>query len=112
MKSLVNCTKIKMSKNFEKNVLKFFPETEHDIYLDVIGMFRNNGFGGRYLNKVDFVINGAFLTLKQDHNDSVGWDNYGDWEENDRKYQNWSKSTVLYLLAEGKEEINAFFKID
>ena len=111
MKSLINCTKIKSSKNFEKNVLKFFPETDHDVYLDVIGMFRNSGFGGRYLNKVVFVINGEFLTLKQSHNDSVGWDDYSDWEENDRKYQNWAKSTVLYLLEENEEIINEFFNI-
>lgn len=108
MNTLINCTKIKSSKNFENNVLKYFPKNTGDIYLDVVFMFRNNGFGGRYLNKVVFVINGEFLTLEQDHNDSVGWDDYTDWEAEDKKYQNWAKSTVLYLLAENKEAIREF----
>lgn len=109
MTNIINCTQIKSSKNFEKNVLKFFPQTNFDIFLDVVGIFRNNSFGGRYLNKVDFVINGEFLTLKQDHNDSEGWDNYQDWEVHSKKYQNWAKSTVLSLLAENKETVNDFF---
>jgi len=109
MNILINCTKIKSSKNFENNILKHFPKNTGDIYLDVVGMFRNNGFGGRYLNKVVFVINGEFLTLKQDHSDSVGWDDYTDWEAEGIKYQNWAKSTVLYLLWGNKDKINEFF---
>ena len=105
---MINCTKIKSSKNFENKVLKFFKNTKEDVFLDQVGMFRNSGFGGRYLNRVEFVIGGRFLTLKQDHNDSVGWDDYGDWEVDDRKYQNWAKSTVLYLLAENVDEIKEF----
>lgn len=108
MNRLVNCTKIKSSKNFENNILKYFPKNTADIYLDVVGMFRNSGFGGRYLNKVVFVINGEFLTLKQDHNDSGGWDEYTDWEAEDIKYQNWAKSTALYLLAENRDKITEF----
>lgn len=109
MKSFINCTKIKTSKNFENKVLKFFPKSITDIYLDQVSMERNRGLGGAYLNKVEFVINGRFLTLKMAHNDSVGWDDYGDWDEYNRKYQNWAKSTVLYLLSENKETLNDFF---
>lgn len=109
MNTIINCTQIKSSKNFEKNVLKFFPKHTGDMYLDQVSMNRNKGLGGSYLNKVEFVINGRFLSLKQAHNDSEGWDEYKDWESNDRKYQNWAKSTVLYLLAENKELINDFF---
>lgn len=105
---IINCTKIKWSRNFENNILKHFPKDYGDIFLDVVGMFRNNGFGERYLNKVVFVINGEFLTLKQDHNDSIGWDDYTDWEAEDRKYQNWAKSTVLFLLAENRDHITEF----
>jgi len=109
MKTLINCTKIQSSKNFENKVLKLFPKDSLDIYLDQVSMERNRGLGGAYLNKVVFVINGEFLTLKMAHNDSQGWDEYGDWEEYDRKYQSWAKSTVLSLLAENKETINDFF---
>ncbi len=109
MNSLLNCTKIKSSKNFENKVLKFSPENTTDIYLDQVSMERNRGFGGRYVNKAVFVINGEFLTLKMAHNDSVGWDYYGDWDEYSRKYQNWAKNTVLYLLEENKETIKDFF---
>lgn len=107
--SLINCTKIKTSKNFENKVLKFFPKNTADIYLDQVSMERNRGLGGAYLNRVVFVINGEFLTLKMAHNDSMGWDEYGDWESHERKYQNWAKSTVLSLLADNKETINDFF---
>lgn len=107
--SLINCTKIQSSKNFENKVLKFFPKNTTDIYLDQVSMERNRGLGGAYLNKVVFVINGEFLTLKMAHNDSMGWDDYTDWEESDRKYQNWAKSTVLYLLEDNVEIINEFF---
>lgn len=108
MKTLTNCTEIKSSKNFENNVLKYFPKTKHDIFLDVVGMSRNNG-SGRYINQVTFVINGEFLDLKMAHNDSQGWDEYQSWETGDRKYQNWAKSTVLYLLSENSELISEFF---
>lgn len=107
MTNLINCTKIKSSKNFEKKVLKFFPQTNVDIYLDVVGMKRKQQ--GSYTNYVTFIINGEFLDLKHDHNNSVGWDDYSDWEVEDRKYQNWAKFTVFYLLAENKEIINNFF---
>jgi hypothetical protein len=106
---VINCTKIKSNKNFERYIRNHFPKNIGDIYLDVVGMFRNSGYGGSYLNKVEFVINGRFLSLKQAHNDSTEWDDYQDWEENDRKYQNWAKSTVLYLLAENRDLINEFF---
>lgn len=109
MKTIINCTEIKSSKNFDKNILKHFPKDTGDIYLDTVGMFRNGSLGGAYLNRVEFVIDGRFLTLKMAHNDSMGWDEYQGWESNDRKYQNWAKSTVLYLLAENKELINNFF---
>lgn len=109
MKALINCTKIKSSENFENKVLKFFPKNTADIYLDQVSMERNRGFGGAYLIKVVFVINGEFLTLKTSHNDSMGWDEYGDWDEYSRKYQNWAKSTVLNLLEDNKETINDFF---
>lgn len=108
MNRVINCTKINWSKNFENNILKHFPKDIGDIFLDVVGMFRNNGLGGRYLNKVTLIINGEFLDLKSTHNDSEGWDNYQDWESHERKYQNWAKSTVLYLLAENKEAIAEF----
>jgi hypothetical protein len=107
MNRLINCTKVKSSKNFENNILKHFPKNTGDIYLDVVGMFRN-GLRGSYMNKVTLIVNGEFLDLKSYHNDSQGWDDYTDWEVGDRKYQNWAKSTVLYLLAENKEEITEF----
>lgn len=106
---MINCTKIKSSKNFENKVLKFFPKTNKDIFLDEVGMFRNKGLGGRYINSVTFVVDGEFLTFKEVHNDSQGWDEYQDWEAEDRKYQNWAKSTVLYFLSERVEYINKFF---
>ena len=109
MKTVINCTQIKSSKNFENNILKYFSKHTGDIYLDQVSMERNKGLGGAYLNKVEFVIDGRLLTLKMAHNDSMGWDEYKDWESHDRKYQNWAKSTVLYLLAENKELINDFF---
>ena len=109
MTNFLNCTQIKSSKNFENNILKYFSKHIGDIYLDQISMERNKGLGGAYLNKVEFVIDGRLLTLKMAHNDSMGWDEYKDWESHDRKYQNWAKSTVLYLLAENKELINDFF---
>lgn len=104
---IINCTKINWSGSFEKNILKHFPKNTGDIFLDVVGMFRN-GSRGSYLNKVTLIINGEFLDLKQAHNDSEGWDNYQDWESHERKYQNWAKSTVLCLLAENKEVITEF----
>jgi hypothetical protein len=108
MNRVINCTEIKSSKNFENKILKHFPKNIGDIYLDVAGMFRNSGNGGRYLNKVTLVINGEFLDLKQAHNDSEGWDWYTDVEVHQRNYQNWAKSTVLYLLAENKNKITEF----
>lgn len=106
MKTLINCTEIKSSKNFENKILNHFPKNTGDIYLDVVGMFRNGG--GSYRNKVTLIINGQFLDLKRDHNDSEGWDNYSDWQSHERNYQNWAKSTVLYLLSENKDVINEF----
>lgn len=105
---IINCTKINWSTNFEKNILKHFPKDTGDIFLDVVGMFRNRVYGGRYVNKVVFIINGETLELSNSHNDSVGWDDYQDWEAEDRKYQIWAKQTVLYLLAEDKEKITEF----
>lgn len=107
MKRVINCTKIESTKNFENKILKHFPENIGDIYLDVVGMFRNVG-RGNYVNKVALVINGEFLELKQAHNDSEGWDWYTDVEVHQRSYQNWAKSTVLYLLAENKDKITEF----
>lgn len=106
---MINCTKIKISKNFEKNVLKHFPKTDKDIFLDVVGMKRGNG-SGAYKNYVGFWINNEYFELSQNHNDSEGWDNYCDWIDSDRVYQNWAKSTVLYLLAENKDKIKEFFE--
>jgi len=109
MNTVINCTKINWSKNFEKNILKHFPKNTGDIFLDVVGMFRNRVYGGRYVNKVIFIINGETLELSVTHNDSVGWDDYGDWEAHNKKYQDWAKSTVLYLLVENKEKIEEHF---
>ena len=64
MKTVINCTQIKSSKNFENNILKYFSKHIGDIYLDQVSMERNKGLGGAYLNKVEFVIDGMFLTLK------------------------------------------------
>lgn len=107
MTRVINCTKIKSSKNFENNILKHFPKDCGDIFLDVVGMFRN-GSGG-YKNEVTFIINREHLVLKSNHNDSVGWDNYTDWEVHNKVYQNWAKSTVLYLLEENKDTIDDLF---
>lgn len=109
MAQIINCTKIKTTTNFEKNILKCFPNIKNNIFLDQVGMFRNSGLGGRYVNKVEFVIEERFLSLKMDHNDSEGWDNYSDWDSSDRKFQNWAKSTVLALLEENKKLIKDFF---
>ena len=111
MKRVINCTKIKSSKNFENKVLKFFPKTEYrDIYIDVVGMKRNRGLGGAYENFLEIFI-GRYerLSFSFTHNDSVGWDNYSEWTEGSKKYQDWAKSTVLYLLAENKDKIEEFY---
>ncbi len=108
MNRVINCTKINWSKNFEKNILKHFPKDCGDIFLDVVGMFRDRFYGARYLNKAVFIIDGKCLELIVTHNDSIGWDDYTDWESHERKYQNWAKSTVLYLLSENKEKITEF----
>lgn len=109
MKNLINATNINSTKNFESNVLKHFPKTDKkDIYLDVVGMKRGNG-SGRYVNFVSFWIGNEYLTLTSNHNDSMGWDWYTDVEVWQRSYQNWAKSTVLYLLAENKDKITEFF---
>jgi len=110
MRNLINTTNITSSKNFEKKVVKFFPNTDNrDIYLDLVGMFRNSGHGGRYLNKVGFYIGNEYLELSYSHNDSAGFDWYTDAEVWQRNYQNWAKSTVLSLLAENKDKITEFF---
>jgi hypothetical protein len=111
MKTLINCTKIKSTKNFESKVLKFFPKTEeNDIYIDVVGMRRNRGIGGAYENYLEVFI-GQFngLSFSSTHNDSVGWDNYGDWTEDSKKYQDWAKSTVLNLLEDNKDKIAEYY---
>jgi|TARA_R110000782_G_scaffold21110_4_gene56935 hypothetical protein len=113
MKTVINCTKIKTSKNFEDKVLKFFPkDMEDDIYIDCVGMRRNRGLGGAYENYLEIFI-GRFnrLSFTDTHNDSVGWDEYQDWDENSKKYQDWAKSTVLYLLEQNKASILTSNKI-
>lgn len=110
MTNFLNCTKVKSSKNFESKVLKFFPKTEErDIYIDTIGMRRNRGFGGAYETFLEMFVGSQRLSFSLKHNDSVGWDNYTDWSEYDRAYQNWAKSTILYLLEENKEQIEEFY---
>ena len=112
MKTVINCTKIKSSKNFENKVLKFFPkEEENDIYIDCVGMRRNRGFGARYENYLEIFI-GRYnrLSFSVTHNDSVGWDDYSDWTEYGKKYQDWAKSTVLFLLAENKDKIAEYYE--
>ena len=112
MKQIINCTRIKSTKNFENKVLKFFPKTEeNDIYLDCVGMRRSRGLGGAYENFLEIFI-GRFnrLSFSMTHNDSVGWDNYTDWTEDSKKYQDWAKSTVLYLLAENKDKIAEYYE--
>tara|TARA_R110000782_G_scaffold264883_2_gene358293 strand:- start:450 stop:791 length:342 start_codon:yes stop_codon:yes gene_type:complete len=107
MKTVINCTKIKSSKNFENNILKLLPkDMEEDIYIDCIGMRRNRGLGGAYENYLEIFI-GRFnrLSFTDSHNDSVGWDEYQDWDVDGKKYQDWAKSTVLYLLEENKDKI-------
>jgi hypothetical protein len=111
MRRVINCTKIKSSKNFENKVLKFFPKTDdRDIYLGCVGMRRNRSLGGAYENFLELFI-GRFnsLSFSFTHNDSLGWDDYGDWKEYNKKYQDWAKSTVLYLLEENKLKITEFF---
>ena len=112
MKQIINCTKIKSTKNFESKVLKFFPKTEeNDIYLDCVGMRRNRGLGGAYENFLEVFI-GRFnsLSFSMTHNDSVGWDDYSDWTEYSKKYQDWAKSTVLFLLAENEDKIVEYYE--
>lgn len=112
MKQIINCTKIKSSKNFENKVLKFFPKQEtNDIYIDCVGMKRNRNYGGAYENFLEIFI-GRFnrLYFFITHNDSVGWDDYGGWEEHDKKYQDWAKSTVLFLLEENKDKIAEYYE--
>lgn len=111
MTNFLNCTTIKSTKNFESKVLKFFPKTEeNDIYLDVVGMRRNKGLGGAYENYLEIFI-GQFnrLSFSMAHNDSVGWDNYGDWTEDNKRYQDWAKSTVLNLLEDNKDKIAEYY---
>ena len=112
MKTVINCTKIKSSKNFENKILKFFPKTEeNDIYIDCVGMRRNRSYGGAYENYLEIFIGRTNnLSFSVTHNDSVGWDDYGDWEENDRAYQNWAKSTILFLLEENKDKIAEYYE--
>ena len=112
MTQIINCTKIQSSKTFENKVLKYFPKSEtKDIYIDVVGMRRNRNNGGAYENYLKIFI-GRFnsLSFSQTHNDSVGWDNYSDWEAHNKKYQDWAKSTVLYLLAENKDKIAEYYE--
>lgn len=113
MARVMNLTKIKSSKNFENKVLKFFPKTEErDIYISSVGMERNKGFGGAYINYLDIYIGNNPITFTQSHNDSVGWDEYTDWEVHSKKYQDWAKSTVLALLEDNKEQIEEFYLVE
>lgn len=110
MGRVINCTKIKSTKNFENNVLKHFPKDEvNDIFITSVGMKRNYGIGGRYVNYLDIHIGNNLLSFSHPHNDSVGWDDYSDWEVHNKKYQDWAKSTVLALLSDNKETIVEYY---
>lgn len=106
---VINCTKIKSTKNFEKSILKFFPKTDdRDVYIDTIGMRRKSR--GSYEIFLDVFI-GQYqrLSFTQHTNSSPLWDWYTDVEDHQREYQNWAKATVLELLEENKEQIYDFY---
>jgi hypothetical protein len=109
MKRVINCTKIKSSKNFENKILKFFPRTEDkDIYLDSVGI-RRKGTGSYEIYLDIFIGRFQRLTFTEHTNSSPLWDWYADVEDHERAYQNWAKSTVLELLENNKEQITEFY---
>ena len=110
MKRVINCTKIKSSKNFENKILKFFPKTEdRDIYLDSVGVTRKQQGSYEVFLIISLGTSGAYLEFKEHTNNSCLWDWYQEVEYYNRSYQNWAKNTVLSLLAENKEQIKEFY---
>lgn len=106
---VINCTKIKSSTNFEKNILKLFPKTDdRDVYIDTIGM-RRKGTGSYEIFLDIFIGRFEKLTFTQHTNSSPLWDWYTSVEDHQREYQNWAKATVLELLEENKEQIYDFY---
>lgn len=100
----LNALPVAKTLNFEKNVLKLLPEGVSKVHLDTCGMQRASGYGS-YNFFCEIEINGEHITLKSHTNSSPAWDAYQDLEHGTRKFENWIKSTVLWLIEEKREEI-------
>lgn len=99
MKTLGNYLNIKSSKNFERNVLKFFPK-DSTVTLDKIDLFTFAGYG-QYKNYLYLSVNGEDMKLSIYHTNSIAKDYFcSDAFDNlsERTQDNYIKGCVLCIL--------------